>query len=62
MDDQPLAPIAVPVAPVVSEPIAEPDEQSRIERAASWCDVTGCDLPCELLELVSIADCDLGCF
>ncbi len=59
--------------PVVIEPnVVDPntDLRSPSQRAcdklpacdSSWCDIGGCEIPCELLELLSVFDgCDAGC-
>lgn len=67
MDDR-ESPFVAPLEPIVLEPVANDDDvRTRCGRAldacdSSWCDVGGCDLPCDLLELASVLDgCDVGC-
>lgn len=67
--DPPIDPVVDPVlsAPLAPEPTA--DIRSRAQKACdalpscdtTWCDIGGCDLPCELLEVLHVVDCDPGC-
>ena len=62
---EPEPPLAVPLASVPLEPV-DVELRTRTQRAldscdATWCDLSVCELPCALAELVSIVDCDLGC-
>lgn len=66
--DPPIDPVVDPVpTPLAPEPIT--DIRSRAQKACdalpacdtTWCDISGCELPCELLEVLHVVDCDPGC-
>lgn len=68
VENEPVIPLAWVVQP-------DPDLRTRAQRAcdklpscdrapcnSTWCDVGGCEVPCEALELLSSLDsCDAGC-
>jgi hypothetical protein len=66
---EPVEPVKdpLPVAHVVER---DHDLRSRAQKAcdklpscnSNWCDIGGCDAPCEAFELLSVLEgCDVGC-
>lgn len=71
---EPVEPVKLPlpVARVVKPDRRDLDVRTRAQKAcdklpacnvsSSWCDIGGCDVPCEGIEILSVLEgCDVGC-
>jgi hypothetical protein len=59
--DEPDQEQAPPIVAPVSTDLRTPCQRAFDKFDTSWCDVGGCDFPCQLLDVLTVLDCDLGC-